>query len=90
MNTVVLNLGTSGHEEQIYSCPPREAVIAAYAQSRRDFNTWDYEQRYGSLVEEGHVTVMCGDFAAWKDENQTNAERLKIIRESVHTSQLDR
>ena len=34
----------------LYSLSPREAVIAYYAQNRDDFNTWDYEKRYGSLA----------------------------------------
>lgn len=58
----VLNLATG--EEQVFSCSPREAVIAAYAQSRGDFNTWDYEERYGAKVVRGRITWGLGDFAA--------------------------
>lgn len=55
MKTEVHNLATD--ETLSYTLPPREAVIAAYAQSRGDFNTWDYEKRYGKLVEKGRWTV---------------------------------
>jgi hypothetical protein len=61
----VFNLAT--YDEQTFSCSPREAVIAAYAQSLGDFNTWDYEERYGKLVRysgTNNRTVSCGDFAA--------------------------
>lgn len=61
----VFNLAT--YDELVFSCAPREAVIAAYAQSKGDYNTWDYESKYGSLVRysgEGNRTVSCGDFAA--------------------------
>jgi hypothetical protein len=53
---------------QVYvGITPRQAVIAAYAQSRNDWNTWDYEGRYGTLVTEGKRTVACGDFCARTD-----------------------
>ena len=46
--TTVVNLDTD--EEIVYTIEPREAVIAAYAQSQGDWNTWDYEVNYGHLV----------------------------------------
>jgi len=49
-----------------YSCDPKMAVIAAYAQSLGDFNTWDYD-KYNNLVEEGELTFFCGDFSSFKD-----------------------
>lgn len=60
--TVVLELGTN--EKQLFSCSPEEAVIAAHAQSLKDFNTWDYQERYGDKVVTGEFSVACGDFAA--------------------------
>jgi len=63
----VINLCTQ--EEQIYTCSPREAVIAAYAQNLNDWNTWDYEQRYGKFVVEGNLTVACDDFCAFKNKD---------------------
>lgn len=69
MVTTVMNLNTGA--DSIYTCPPAEAVIAAYAQSLGDWNTWDYQKRYGhmliradSRVISGRVIVSCGDFAA--------------------------
>jgi hypothetical protein len=62
----VINLMNPEHK-QIYSCTPKEAVIAAYAQSLNDWNTWQYAERYSNLVEEGELTWMCGDFSAFKD-----------------------
>ena len=63
--TTVINLITL--KKQIYSCPPEQAVIAAYAQSLKDWCTWDYEKRYKKLLEEGKETYLCGDFSAFKD-----------------------
>lgn len=42
--TQVLNLRTGNY--QIYSLPPKEAVVAAYAQSLGDWNTWQYAETY--------------------------------------------
>src|SRR5690606_1611525 len=60
--SIVLNLATG--EELTFFIPAREAVIAAYAQSQGDYNTWDYERRYGALVIRGRLTWGLGDFAA--------------------------
>lgn len=64
-SVTVLNLATG--REQRFTCSPREAVIAAHAQSLRDWNTWDYREKYDHLVREGGVTFSCGDFAAMKE-----------------------
>ena len=61
--TVVMNLATG--KKQAYSCNPRQAVIAAYAQSLSDWNTWQYEQRYGHLVQKARHVVTCGDWSAF-------------------------
>jgi hypothetical protein len=61
--TTVLNLVTG--DKLIYTCTPREAVIAAYAQSRGDFNAWDYEQRYGVLVKTDKDTYQLGDYSTF-------------------------
>lgn len=60
----VLNLATG--RETLYTTDPRSAVIAAYAQSRLDFNTWSYQERYAQLVTFGPSgrTVACGNYAA--------------------------
>lgn len=50
-----------------YSCPPKQAVIAAHAQQRGDFNTWDYATRYSSLVRESSLCYVIGDLATFKD-----------------------
>lgn len=63
--TTVFNLATQEHIE--YSCTPAEAVVAAYAQARKDWNTWQYQARYGHLLTEGQYSVACGDFAALKE-----------------------
>jgi hypothetical protein len=64
---LVRNLASG--EELLYSCSPRQACIAAYAQcERRDFNTWDYEERYGHLVEEASLTLIVGNWAAFKEQ----------------------
>jgi hypothetical protein len=59
-----MNLATG--KKQLYILPPRQAVIAAYAQEHRDWTTWDYEKRYGPLVQHGKHTVHCGDWSAFE------------------------
>ena len=65
MGCTVMNLSTG--EKLIYTCSPREAVISAFAQSKKDYNTWNYKESYDHLVEEGKLTFLCGDFSAFKD-----------------------
>lgn len=63
----VMNLST-GQEVQFFSSTtPIQAVIAAHAQGRGDLATWDYLDRYGSLVRFGRRVVTCGD---WTTLNQ--------------------
>lgn len=63
MLTAVLNLLTL--EESHYSLPPRDAVIAGHAQmEKNDWQTWEYEKRYASLVKFGQVSVTCGNCSA--------------------------
>lgn len=54
-------------EERHYSSSPRAAVIAAYAQGRGDMNTWEYRERYDSLVQESTLCYYLGDWATFKD-----------------------
>lgn len=56
------NLSTG--EVRWYTCDHREAVRAAYAQERGDWNTWQYAERYDDLVTQGRATVSCGDWTA--------------------------
>ena len=65
MTCIVMNLITQ--DKQIFTCPPAEAVVAAYAQSSGDFNTWDYDNKYNHLLEYGKHTILCGDFSVFKD-----------------------
>ena len=58
--TEVHNLSTG--KVQVYTCTPEQAVMAAYAQSLNDWNTWDYGKRYGHLVKNAGHFVTCGDF----------------------------
>lgn len=61
----VFNLSTT--EIKVFSCSPREAVMCAFAQSKRNFSPWTYEERYGNLVKrierDDRITWSCGDFA---------------------------
>lgn len=56
----------SGEMVAELTCDPKMAVIGAYAQSRNDNNTWQYNERYGHMVTEGKHFVTCGDFTARK------------------------
>lgn len=51
----------------LYSCPPDQAVISAYAQDLNDWNTWEYATRYSWMIERGKETILCGDFSAFRD-----------------------
>lgn len=64
MNTEVINLLTG--EKRTYSLDARSAVNAAYAQSRGDYNTLDYDARYGDLPREGRYGWHIGDWSAPK------------------------
>jgi hypothetical protein len=64
--TTVHNLNDPDHT-QVFSCSPRAAVIAAHAQSLGDWNTADYESRYGVLAQAGQVGWNCGNFWAKKE-----------------------
>jgi len=61
----VHNLRTG--EQCFYSCSPREAVIAAYAQEKEDWSTWEYQDKYDYLVEEGAISYGIGDWAVMKE-----------------------
>jgi hypothetical protein len=63
----VINMAVYNDPGQVYCASPRNAVIAAYAQSLGDWNTWYYERRYGSMVRQSNLTVSCGDFSAFLD-----------------------
>lgn len=67
MTTRVVNLRTG--ISTYYILEPESAVIAAYAQSRNDNNTWEYEERYTPDVIHGSRTVACGDFTAVMEDD---------------------
>ena len=86
MLTKVLNACTG--EFIPFTCGPKNAVIAAHAQSLKDFNTDLYEERYGHLVVTGEKTVGCGDFIAFTHKakvqflNQKNIQAANLSRKS--------
>jgi len=57
-------LSLESDKVQIFSLPPKQAVMAAYAQSLGDYNTWEYEQRYGKLPQRATYGWLCGEFWA--------------------------
>ncbi len=60
--TTVYKLGTKS--TFVYSLPPKNAVIAAYAQDHLgDWNTGDYHQ-YNNLVQEGKHGWHLGNYSA--------------------------
>lgn len=68
MACTVMNLATK--QKLTFTCSPKQAVVAAYAQSLKDFCTWKYEEKYNSQLYEGKVTWLCGDFSVFKDGRQ--------------------
>lgn len=65
MAVTVVDIRNPKHT-QVYMCTPIKSVMAAYAQSLNDWNTWDYEKRYRHMVAVGKHSVACGDFSAIK------------------------
>ena len=57
--TTIYNLAT--RETRDYSCDPVRAVVAAYAQERKDWNTWQYT-RYWHLVDYTRYHYTIGDW----------------------------
>lgn len=42
--STVFDRGT-GEEHAIYSLPPKEALVAAWEQHHKNFNTWEYAKK---------------------------------------------
>ena len=72
----VVNLATN--ERRQYTCSPREAVIAAYAQSKGDNNTWNYSERYDCMVQRYRLWYFLNDWACRhaEEDNQPTAEQI--------------
>jgi hypothetical protein len=68
MTTSVMDLD-AGEEHATFSLNARESVIAAYAQSRGDLNTWNYESKYGKLARKTKYGWTCGKYWAQQDIN---------------------
>jgi hypothetical protein len=66
MLTNVFNVRTGKLQSTFVGIAPRSATIAAYAQSLGDWNTSDYEQKYGAMVDEGQWGFLCGTMWAAK------------------------
>lgn len=64
--TNVFNLRTG--QTTHYTCPPEQAVVAAYAQQeKKDYNTHYYQTRYGHLVRYGRRVVTVWDYTSlWR------------------------
>lgn len=56
----VFNLDTQ--QELVYWLAPALAVVAAHAQERKDYNTWQYF-KYWDLLEYSPRVVICGDWS---------------------------
>jgi hypothetical protein len=59
--TKVFNMKTG--ELKGYSCPPSEAVVCAFEQEKKNFNTWQYDYSQAEFAASGE-SVSCGDWAA--------------------------
>jgi hypothetical protein len=73
--TIVTNLSTG--EKREYSCDSRSAVIAAYAQEKGDWNTWDYESNYGDQVVLAYRFYNLGDWATVAPDAVLDTNRLQ-------------
>ena len=63
--TDVMNLSTG--EVQTYTLAPEEAVVAAYAHSKHDHNTWDFWKYLDKLDRRSNLTISLGDWCAFRD-----------------------
>ena len=62
--TRVYDLRT-GELRAIYTLSPEQAVICAYAQfEKKDFNTWQYTEKYSFRYGIAKASVSCGDYCA--------------------------
>jgi hypothetical protein len=81
----VTDLAT-GNDQMYSGNTQREKVIAAYAQSLGNWNSWTYGQ-YSNLVIWGNYTVTCGNFTAFRNSKDTDDNReivnLIVIGEKV-------
>lgn len=63
--TEVRNLRSG--EVRVYSLALREALVAAFAQERNDWETWAYESRYADApVVQSGASMGLGDWATTK------------------------
>jgi len=69
----VMNMATG--EIRTYSLSPEDAVIAAYAQSRGDWSTWNYG-KYRDEVVTGAACVSLGDWGAFRNGRRLSGHRL--------------
>lgn len=75
MGPIVFNLSTGQHFHYFTTATPREAILNAYAlYGCRNGNSWEYEERYGRLIEETKRFLRLGDFCVAKDNHQFDRE----------------
>jgi len=56
----VTNLATM--QELNFTCGNRQALLSAYALEHKDGNSWDYEKKYGPMVEMAGAFITLGDW----------------------------
>ena len=70
METILVRNLRTLDTQKFIGTTPEQAVIAAYAQSRGDYNTWNYAKYNTSVIQSSQSrTVACGDFCAFKVAN---------------------
>lgn len=71
MQTIYTAKNMRTGEERIYirseNMQATDAVIAAYAQSKGDWNTWDYRKRYAHMVRSTNMHVFLLDWGVKVD-----------------------
>ena len=71
------------HEERHYTCSPREAVMAAYAQEFGDLRTLDYEAKYGKHVQETKLGWNLGRWWARDPLKTPQTSKSELIKREV-------
>jgi hypothetical protein len=61
----VFNLLTGEYLYYSINLKPQLALVAAYAQSKKDFNTWGYAKYYNEIIETS-ICYSLGDFSVLK------------------------
>ena len=74
------------HEEKHFTSSPREACMAAYAGELGDFNTWEYQARYGKALHETRFGWNLGHWWVKDPAKAPKGNKSEIIKRDIADS----